>query len=121
MLTGSSLAGPETSGTERESTNPTATGRSGVRHSFDFIEAPQGARRAFDIVEVATEASVVAAFAKMLDTGVEVSLVCLTGRADGGARTLAAEYGIKIVEGDGVAGLSAALRKKVQERRAGTP
>jgi hypothetical protein len=83
----------------------TVQGESGVVHSFSLLFSDGGRFHAFDIYDSVSDIEVVKSYAKKLDTGCSVDIVCPDGKVTGGADRLAASYGIRVVSPEAAAAL----------------
>ena len=81
---------------------PTLRGSSGVEHTFGFLARGSGLMHAFDFQELATEQSMVAAFAKKFDTRADIIVVTTSGKASEGAKDLSSVYEIDIIAPPGI-------------------
>ena len=79
---------------------PTLTGNTGITHRFDFVALEGEKHITFDIYEQLGEIEVLRTFIKKLDTGASTYIVCLSDNITEQARKLAANYGLKILQGD---------------------
>ena len=91
---------------------PTLRGRSGVEHPFGFLVVEGDRIHAFDFCDACTEFTLVGEFAKKFDTGVDVNLICLSGKVTEGARDLSSVYEIDIITKLDVAGFFDSVRGK---------
>ncbi|MDG7013160.1 MAG: hypothetical protein JRN11_05780 [Nitrososphaerota archaeon] len=94
----------------------TVQGESGVVHSFSLLFSDGGRVQAFDIYDSVSEIEVVKSYAKKLDTGCPVNIVCPEGNVTEGAGRLAASYGIRIVSPEAAAALLAPEKAHLQHR-----
>ena len=76
---------------------PFVRGTSGVEHKFAFLASDRMNRYGFDIHNQVGEVEVLRSFIKRMDTGVEVFLVCLSGRPSPEGQRLASSYGMKVL------------------------
>ena len=72
-------------------------GESGAEHRFDLLFSDGSRFYAFDIRKKVSDLAVVSAYAKKLDTGASVALVCPSEGVTDLARQLALSYGIEIL------------------------
>ena len=72
-------------------------GASGVVHKFTFLASDGSSTCGFDAYDSITELHVLRSYIKKVDTGISVALVCLRGTSTEKARSLAEEYGMKIL------------------------
>ena len=78
----------------------TVQGESGVVHSFNLLLSDGHRLYAFDIYDSVTPREVVKSYAKELDTGCTVSLVCPAGGTAEEAGALATSYGLRVITPD---------------------
>jgi len=77
--------------------SPVLVGESGVGHRFTLLFSSGGRLYGFDFYDTVTEIEVVKSYAKKFDSRADVNLVCLSGEATEGARSLALAYGMRIL------------------------
>ena len=75
-------------------------GNSGVEHRFNLLFTDGSRNYAFDFYETVSDLDVVKSYAKKFDTKTSVSIVCTGGQVTERARSLAASYGMKILNPD---------------------
>lgn len=75
----------------------TVQGESGVVHSFNLLFSDGSRLHALDIYDSVTDIEVVKSYAKKLDTGCAVSVVCQAGRVTEDARRLAQSYDLPVL------------------------
>ena len=76
---------------------PRCRGTSGVDHRFSFVASDGKHVYAFDLCQDVGEVEVIRAFLKKIDTGTNVSLVCLRGRPSEEGLNLAKSYDLRIL------------------------
>ena len=81
---------------------PRLTGRSGVVHAFSFLAWDGKTYFAFDIYNRVTPIEVLNTYVKSMDTGAQPALICIDEDVTEEARTLAKEYGMKIIPASGI-------------------
>ncbi len=99
---------------------PRITGRSGVVHAFSFLASDGRTHFAFDIYNKVTPIEVLNTYVKSVDTGVQPALICVNDDVTDEARSLAKEYGMKIITATGIPRHfdSVMLEKPVPAKRA---
>ena len=75
----------------------TVQGESGVVHSFNLLFSDGRRLFAFDIYDSVTDIEAVKSYAKKLDTGCAVTIVCPADRVTAEAGQLALGYGLRIL------------------------
>ncbi len=73
-----------------------------MTHRFDFMAVAGDERLAFDICTNLTETDVIRTFVKKLDTGVSACIICADERVAEGAKRLAKEYGLTLLDSNSV-------------------
>ena len=76
---------------------PVLRGKSGVEHRFAFLAADGQTRYGFDVCPKVGEVEILRAFVKKMDTDVEASVVCLSGRPEPEGEIMSAKYRIKVL------------------------
>ena len=72
-------------------------GTSGTDHRFTLLAADGARMLAFDIHQEVGEVDVLRTFVKRMDTGVEIFIVCLSGKPRERAKELCDSYGIVVL------------------------
>ena len=72
-------------------------GTSGVDHKFSLVASEGGHVYAFDLCQDVGEVEVIRAYLKKIDTGANVTLVCLKGRPNEEGSKLAKGYDIRVL------------------------
>jgi hypothetical protein len=93
-------------------------GESGVVHSFNLLFSDGDRFYAFDIYDSVSTTEMVKSYAKKLDTGCSLVVVCPLERADDDARQLAASYEIRIISPEAAATFFS-LERPPSTRRSG--
>ena len=72
-------------------------GATGIDHRFNLVFSDGTRAYAFDFCDRVTEIEVVKSYAKKLDTGASVNIVCTSGEITARARELAVSYDMRII------------------------
>ena len=78
-------------------------GESGVVHSFNLLFSDGDRSYAFDIYDSVTTVEMVKSYAKKLDTGCSVVVVCPPEKVRDEARQLATSYNIRVISPEAAA------------------